>query len=153
MSFFLRLCWRSIFFLIFGLEAVICFYPSTRDGHQSRSIRFEATPFLDIGMSRVPTAALSNPSKQKILLFPITTSTFCLFMCSQRLMKVVLRCQNQDGSPQRLRTWRSKNHHCVCAAYSANPSIVTSICKRSSENTKTFSLVMENDFLDEQRLS
>ena len=44
-------------------------------------------------MSRVLAAALSKPSQQKVLLFPITTSTSCLFMCSERLTKVVSRCQ------------------------------------------------------------
>ena len=84
---------------ICGLEVEInkFLYASTRDRHQSRSICFEATPFLEIGMSRVLAAALSNPSKQKVITFPITTSTFRLFMCSLRLMKVVLRCQTQDS--------------------------------------------------------
>ena len=36
-------------------------------------------------------------SKQKVLLFPITMSTFCFFMCYVRLMKVVIWCQNQDA--------------------------------------------------------
>ena len=31
------------------------------------------------------------------------TSTFCLFMCCQRLMKVVLQCQNQDALRSALR--------------------------------------------------
>ena len=43
-------------------------------------------------------------------------SCFCLFMCSWRLTKVILRGQNQDalrrvlGSPQLLSTWRGPNH-------------------------------------------
>ena len=44
---------------------------------------------------------LSSP--QKLLLFPITTSTCCLFMCCQRLMNVVLQCQNQDAFRSALR--------------------------------------------------
>ena len=45
-------------------------------------------------MSIVPVAALSKSSKQKVL---FTTSTPCLFMCSWRVMKVVLQFQNQDA--------------------------------------------------------
>ena len=51
----------------------------------------------NIKTSRMLAAALLKPSKQKDFLSPITTSTFCFFMCSWRLMKVVLRFQNQDA--------------------------------------------------------
>ena len=111
---------------IFGLEVVISFYASTRDGHQSRSIRFEATPSLEIGMSRV-VAAASSPSKQTVLLFPITTSTFCffhVFLASHESRLTVSKPRTlltvRFGGPQLLRTWRGKNHHCARAAYSAN---------------------------------
>ena len=78
-------------------------------------------------MSRVLAAALSKPSKEKVLLFPITTLTFCIFMCSKRLMKVVLWCQNQDalgwkcalGARNFSELGGCRNHHCARAAFSA----------------------------------
>ena len=93
---FTRFCWSSTFQTIFGLEVEMSFYACTRGGHQSRSRHSGSTPFLKRSMVGVLAAALSNPSKQVVLLFP-TTSTFCLYMCSQRLIKFVLQCQNQDA--------------------------------------------------------
>ena len=91
--------------------------------------QYALTSFFEqksIKMPRVLATALTNPSKQKDFLFPITTSTFCPSMCSHRLMKVVLRCQSQDAlrsallGPQLLRIWRFENHPKARAANSAS---------------------------------
>ena len=75
------------FFELFGLYVVVSFYASTRDGHRSRSIRFEATPF---GNRNVKSAGGQrcqiHRSKKSCCFQSITTSTFCLVMCSWRLM-------------------------------------------------------------------
>ena len=78
----LRLCWWSIFF-DFGLEVEMSSYACTN--HVRYTLK--QLHFGEIGMFRVLVAALSNPSNQKVQLFPITTSTCCLFMCSSRLRK------------------------------------------------------------------
>ena len=43
-----------------------------------------------------------------------------LFTCSRRLMKIVLRCQNQDVFKFCQKTYRGENHPKYRAAYSAN---------------------------------
>ena len=86
--------------------------------------RWSNTIFLEVGLSRVLVAASSKPSNRKVL-STITTSTFCLFMCSWRLMKIDLRCQNPAAftsalwGPQLLRTYGGENHSSAIAAYSA----------------------------------
>ena len=52
----------------FGLKVEISFYTCTRDGHQSRSIRFEATRILRCSMPRVLAAASSKPLEQSVII-------------------------------------------------------------------------------------
>ena len=68
--------------------------------------------FLEIGMSRVLAAALSNPLKQNVLLFPITTSTHesrLTVSKPERSKKCALGAHN----------FSQTNHHYGHAAYSA----------------------------------
>ena len=125
------------------------FYASTREEYQSRSIRFEATPFFSGSMPEVLAAASSNPSKQKVLLFPITTSTFYLIMCCWRLMKVVLQCQNQDAlrsalwEPTTSQNWAGskppKRAHSVFSPNSAEVrfSAFGNVCSRQSRSPRS----------------
>ena len=59
--------------------------------------RKKSPTFQKLRFRLLRTWGFASESLSFVLLFPITTSTFCLFMCTLRLMEVVLRCQNQDA--------------------------------------------------------
>ena len=109
---------------IFGLEVVISVYGSARYGHQSHSIRFEATSFTgnrnvkSAGGSVVKSIEAESPIVSvhhiNILLFRAFSASreSCLMVSKNRTLLEV-RC----GGLQLLR--RCKNHHYARAACSA----------------------------------